>query len=73
MRITVTLDDSLLAQAHQLTGHHELHTLLVEALDALIVRERARRLSHLGGVEPHLEDIPRRKAVLSSSGRTKKE
>lgn len=61
MRTTVTLDDALLAQAQNLSGLKDRGILLREALRALIERESARRLSRLGGSEPQLEDIPRRR------------
>jgi hypothetical protein len=48
MRITVTLDDALMAQR--------------EALQALVQRESARRLAALGGSEPDLRPIPRRRS-----------
>lgn len=61
MRTTVTLDDALLSQAQDLSGLKDRGILLREALRALIERESARRLSRLGGSEPQLEDIPRRR------------
>lgn len=61
MRTTVTLDDALLAQAQDLSGLKDRGVLLREALRALIERESARRLSRLGGSEPQLKDIPRRR------------
>ncbi|BBL72472.1 type II toxin-antitoxin system VapB family antitoxin [Methylogaea oryzae] len=61
MRTTVTLDDALLAQAQALSGVQERSALLREALTALIQRESARRLAQLGGTEPALADIPRRR------------
>lgn len=62
MRTTVTLDDSLLAQAQQLCGDLERSALLREALQALVQRESARRLAALGGSEPDLQAIPRRRS-----------
>lgn len=62
MRTTVTLDDQLLAQASQLSGLTERSALLREALRALIQRESAQRLARLGGSEPQLEEIPRRRS-----------
>jgi Arc/MetJ family transcription regulator len=62
MRPTVTLDDALLARAEQLCGDLERSALLKEALRALVQRESARRLAALGGSEPELEPIPRRKS-----------
>ena len=61
MRTTISLDDDLLAEAQRLTGTSERSALVREALRALIQRESARRLSQLGGTEPGLHDIPRRR------------
>jgi len=63
MRTTVTLDDELLARAEQLCGHLERSGLLKEALGALVQRESAKRLAALGGSEPALKPIPRRRSV----------
>jgi len=60
MRTTLTLDDDLLAQAHQISGLTERTQLLREALLALVQRESARRLAQLGGTEAQLQPIPRR-------------
>ncbi len=62
MRTTLALDDDLLAQAQQLTGQLEKSALVREALRALIQRESAKRLALLGGTEPSLADVPRRRA-----------
>jgi Arc/MetJ family transcription regulator len=61
MRTTVTLDDALLDRARLLSGVQERSALLKEALSALIQRESARRLAKLGGSEPKLEAVPRRR------------
>ena len=61
MRTTVNLDDELLAKAFSLTGFSERGVLLKEALKALVERETARRLARLGGTEPNLEIVPRRR------------
>lgn len=63
MRTTVTLDDDLVARATSLTGTKERGALLREALKALIERESAKRLARLGGSEPDLKPIPRRRAT----------
>ncbi len=62
MRTTLNLDDDLLSQAQQLSGISERPTLIREALKALVQRESARRLAALGGSEPQLEPIPRRRS-----------
>lgn len=59
MRVTLDLDDDLLAQAQTLTGLGETSALVREALKALIERESARRLARLGGSQPDL-DVPTR-------------
>lgn len=61
VRTTVTLDDDLLEQAQRVTGLTERAALLRAGLLALIERESARRLANLGGTEPQMEDIPRRR------------
>ena len=61
MRTTLALDDDLLAEAEAYTGLREKSALVREALRALIEREAARRLARLGGSEPDLAPIPRRR------------
>lgn len=61
MRTTLALDDELLAKAQALTGVIEKSALVKEALRALIQRESAHRLALLGGSEPQLAAIPRRR------------
>lgn len=61
MRTTLALDDELLAEAEFYTGIREKSALVREALKALIEREAARRLARLGGSEPDLAAIPRRR------------
>jgi len=63
MRTTINLDDDLLEQAKALSGINERTALLREGLTALIERESARRLARLGGSEPGLDEIPRRKGT----------
>ena len=62
MRTTVTLDDELVERARLLSGVQERSALLREALTALIQRESARRLARLGGTQPSLQPIPRRRS-----------
>ncbi len=61
MRTTVTLDETLLSRAQLLSGVKERGALPKEALIALIQRESARRLAKLGGSEPQLKTVPRRR------------
>jgi Arc/MetJ family transcription regulator len=61
MRTTIALDDELVSEAQRLTGTQEKTALVREALTALIERESARRLARLGGAEPQIEPIPRRR------------
>ncbi len=59
MRTTINLNEALLERAQALTGVQERSALLREALTALIQRESARSLVHLGGSQPDLSAIPR--------------
>jgi Arc/MetJ family transcription regulator len=61
MRTTLNIDDQLLAEAQRITGVSEKVALVREGLRALIERESARRLARLGGSEPQLNPIPRRR------------
>jgi Arc/MetJ family transcription regulator len=61
VRTTLALDDDLVAEAQRLTGTREKSALVRQGLKALIERESARRLSRLGGTEPDLADVPRRR------------
>ena len=47
----------------RLTGIEERTALLQEALRALIAREASRRLARLGGSEPGVKPIPRRRSA----------
>jgi Arc/MetJ family transcription regulator len=62
MRTTLNLNDQLLEEAQRLTGMTERTALIHEGLKALIERESAKRLARLGGSEPQLQDIPRRRS-----------
>jgi Arc/MetJ family transcription regulator len=61
MRTTVTIDDELLTDAQDLTGIQEKSALVNAALKVLVQQEAARRLARLGGTEPGLRPIPRRR------------
>jgi len=61
MRTTLNIDDEILKRASHLTGVREKTALVRMGLQSLIARESARRLARLGGTEPDLNPIPRRK------------
>lgn len=61
MRTTLNVDDKLLEEARQLSGLEERTALIHEGLRALIERESARRLAALGGSEPQLQPVHRRR------------
>lgn len=67
MRTTLALDDDLLAEAQRLTGVTEKTALVREALRALVERESARRLVRLGGTEPALAPVLRRRGRRTST------
>ncbi len=62
MRTTLNIDDELLAEAQRMCGVTEKTALVREGLKALIERESARRLARLGGTEPQLQPISRRRS-----------
>jgi Arc/MetJ family transcription regulator len=61
VRTTISLDDELLATAQEYTGVKEKSALVRLALELLVQREAARRLAAMGGTDPELKDIPRRR------------
>ena len=63
MRTTLILDDKLIERAREMTGIAEKTALVHAGLEALIAREAAKRLAALGGTQPHLPDVPRRKSA----------
>jgi len=63
MRTTLNIDDDLLRQAQQLTGMRSKADLVREGLRALIERESAIRLARLGGSEPQLKPVARRRTA----------
>jgi Arc/MetJ family transcription regulator len=65
MRTTINLDDDLVTEAQRITGMMERTALIHEGLKALIERESARRLARLGGSEPRLQPVPRRRSAAA--------
>jgi Arc/MetJ family transcription regulator len=61
MRTTITLDDALLETAKRYTGVSETSAVIRLALTALVQREAARRLAALGGTEPDIQYVRRRR------------
>jgi Arc/MetJ family transcription regulator len=61
MRTTLILDDELIARARELSGLKEKTAVVHAGLEALIARESARRLAALGGSEPDLRRVRRRR------------
>ena len=56
------VDDELVRRATELTGIEEKTALVRAGLNALIARETGKRLAALGGSEPELRPIPRRRS-----------
>ena len=61
MRSTLNINDEMIRKAAELTGEKEKTALVRMGLQALIARESARRLAKLGGTEPDLRPIRRRR------------
>ena len=61
MRTTINFDEELLAKAVKLVGPLDRPALVHEGLRALIERESAKRLARLGGSQPALKAVPRRR------------
>lgn len=61
MRTTLIIDENLLQRASELTGIQEKTALVRAGLEALIARESSKRLAALGGTQPKLGSVPRRR------------
>jgi len=62
MRITLDLDEALIARAGKLTGIQETETLVRAGIEALIQRASAERLAALGGTQRSLGRLHRRRS-----------
>ena len=65
MRTTLIIDPDLVERARQLTGIQNKTALVRAGLEALIAREAARRLAALGGTDPGLRSMPRRRPAAT--------
>jgi Arc/MetJ family transcription regulator len=65
VRTTITLDDDLVEAAQEYTGIQEKSALVRAALKALVEREAARRLARLGGSQPDLKQVRRRRSKVA--------
>lgn len=61
MRVTIDIDDVLLKKLLAIVGPMELTPLVHQALTTFMHREAARQLAELGGTEPQLKQITRRR------------
>ena len=63
MRTTLNIDDALLERAREATGIQEKTALVRAGLEALIARGAGKRLAALGGTQPKISEIPRRRSA----------
>ena len=63
MRTTLIIYDQLLKRARELSGIEEKTALVHAGLEALIALEAGKRLAALGGSQPKIAAIPRRKSA----------
>ena len=63
MKTTLNIDDIILDKASKLTGIREKTALVRMGLESLIASRSAQRLAALGGTEPNIKSVPRRRAI----------
>jgi Arc/MetJ family transcription regulator len=63
MQVLVEIDEELLARVWEYTGPRDVSALVREALTDMVARHAAKRLAALGGSEPDLKPIRRRRAA----------
>jgi Arc/MetJ family transcription regulator len=61
MKTTLNIDDQILTKAAEMTGIKEKTSLVRLGLEALIAAESAKRLALLGGTQPGLKPVRRRR------------
>jgi Arc/MetJ family transcription regulator len=61
MKVTLTVDDKLMSAAAEYAGLQTNADLLRLALKKYVEREAAKRLADMGGTQPDLKPIPRRR------------
>ena len=66
MKITVDIEGALIEKAAGLTGVTDRSSLVGLGLQTLISAESAKRLARLGGTEPQLETITRKRTECAS-------
>jgi hypothetical protein len=64
MRTTVIIDDELLERARAASGIQENDALVNAGLEALIARETGKHVAALGGTQPDVPDVPRRRSAF---------
>lgn len=64
MRMTLSMDDELIAKASELTGVQDRTVLVRMGLEALIAQKSAQHLAKLSGTEKQLRRPPRRKVAF---------
>ena len=62
MEVTITIDDKLLAKAQEYSGLEDTSAVVDKALTTLVQIEAGRLLARLGGTEPQLRPVPRRRS-----------
>jgi putative antitoxin of VapBC-like toxin-antitoxin system len=63
MRTTLIIDEKLIERARELTGIRENTALVRAGMEALIAREVGKHLALLGGTQPKISDVPRRRTA----------
>jgi len=61
MRIAIDIDKDLLVRAAELSGEEKHSKIVRLAIQAFIARESSRRLAALGGSQPNLKPVSRRR------------
>jgi hypothetical protein len=63
MRTALIIDDNLLQRTREITGIEETTALVQAGLEALIAREAGKRLAMLGGTQPKISTVRRRRSA----------
>jgi len=61
-KTSLIINEGLIARAKEATGIRDISALVAAGLSALIARESSRRLAAIGGTDPKLRPIRRRRS-----------
>ncbi len=61
MKITIDIDESIIKKAMEFSGEKNVNSMIVKSIENFVASESAKKLSKLGGTEPTIKNVRRRR------------